>query len=155
MTSSVVVTLTRCRWRLSCQSVLLPLLALLWEIPTGPIATVAPWFNWAWILVAIATGGGIGILPTYARAISRRVRPLDLPVRLRREILCVVNPARTSSPGVQLALTWLGSCFAGDIYPWFRDEFVHPKDFEREISMRSVMGLFEGVIDGMDTEDDA
>ena len=103
---------------------------------------------------AIATGGGIGILPTYARAISRRVRPLDLPVRLRREILCVVNPARTSSPGVQLALTWLGSCFAGDIYPWFRDEFVHPKDFEREISMRSVMGLFEGFIDGMDTEDD-
>lgn len=33
----------------------LTLLALLWEIPTGPIATVAPWFNWAWILVAIAT----------------------------------------------------------------------------------------------------
>lgn len=103
---------------------------------------------------AISTGGGIGILPTYARAISRRVRPLDLQVRLRREILCVVNPARANSPGVQLALTWLGSCFAGDIYPWFRDEFVHPRDFEKEISMRSVMGLFEGFIDGMDADAD-
>ena len=33
----------------------LTLLALLWEIPTGPIAAFAPWFNWAWILIAIAT----------------------------------------------------------------------------------------------------
>lgn len=33
----------------------LTLLALLWAIPTGPIATLAPWFNWAWVLIAIAT----------------------------------------------------------------------------------------------------
>ena len=33
----------------------LTLLALLWAIPTGPIATFAPWFNWAWVLIAIAT----------------------------------------------------------------------------------------------------
>lgn len=102
---------------------------------------------------AIATGGGIGILPTYARAISRRVRPLDLDVRLRREILCVVNPARAASPGVQLAMTWLNSCFAGDIYPWFRDEFVHPQDFEEAISSRHVIGLFEGFIDNMSADD--
>ena len=33
----------------------LTLLALLWELPTGPLGVVAPWFNWAWILVAVAT----------------------------------------------------------------------------------------------------
>lgn len=32
----------------------LTLLALLWEIPTGKIATVAPWFHWAYILIVIA-----------------------------------------------------------------------------------------------------
>lgn len=32
----------------------LTLLALLWSIPTGPLAEVAPWFNLAWVLVAIA-----------------------------------------------------------------------------------------------------
>lgn len=32
----------------------LTLLALLWSIPTGPLAEPAPWFNFAWILVAIA-----------------------------------------------------------------------------------------------------
>jgi len=98
---------------------------------------------------AIATGGGIGILPTYARAISRRVRPLDLDVRLRREIFCVANPAKASSSGVQSVITWLTSCFAGDIYPWFRDEFVHPRDFEQAISSRHVIGLFEGFIDNI------
>ena len=102
---------------------------------------------------AVAAGGGIGILPTYARAISRRVHPLDLEVRLRREILCVANPARVSSEGVQAALAWLTSCFAGDIYPWFRDEFVHPRDFEEAISSRHVIGLFEGFIDNMDSDE--
>lgn len=30
------------------------LLALLWEIPTGPLQGIAPWFHWAYVLVAIA-----------------------------------------------------------------------------------------------------
>ncbi len=32
----------------------LTLLALLWSVPTGPLKGPLPWFNWAWILVAIA-----------------------------------------------------------------------------------------------------
>ena len=32
----------------------LSLLALLWEIPTGPIEGFAPWFHWAYILIVIA-----------------------------------------------------------------------------------------------------
>jgi uncharacterized membrane protein YGL010W len=32
----------------------LTLLALLWSIPTGPIADVAPWFNWSFVLLAVA-----------------------------------------------------------------------------------------------------
>lgn len=102
---------------------------------------------------AIASGGGIGILPTYARAISRRVRPLDVGVHLRREILCVTNGARASSPGVQLTADWLAESFAGDPYPWFRDEFIHPRDFEETISSKNVISLFEGFIDAMDADD--
>jgi len=34
----------------------------------------------------VANCVGIGALPTYARAITRRVRPLDLPIRLRFEL---------------------------------------------------------------------
>ncbi len=61
----------------------------------------------------------------------------------------VANPAKASSSGVQSVITWLTSCFAGDIYPWFRDEFVHPRDFEQAISSRHVIGLFEGFIDNI------
>lgn len=102
---------------------------------------------------AVATGGGIGILPTYARAVSRRVRPLDIDVRLRREIFCVINSVRAQSPAVQLVIAFLETCFSGEIYPWFRDEFVHPRDFEETLSSQSVISLFEGFIDGADTDE--
>lgn len=102
---------------------------------------------------AIASGGGIGILPTYARAVSRRVQPLDINLQLRREILCVINPAREAVPEVRLALAWLQQCFSGELYPWFRDQFVHPRDFEETLSSQKVIGLFEGFIDTLGSDD--
>jgi DNA-binding transcriptional LysR family regulator len=102
---------------------------------------------------AICSGGGIGILPTYARAISRRVHPLDLDVRLRREIYCVTNPRRLASSGVQHALGWIRRSFDGQRYPWFSDEFVHPHRFERAISSADVIVMFEGFIDALDVDD--
>lgn len=102
---------------------------------------------------AIASGGGIGILPTYARAISRRVRPLDIGVQLRREIYCVSNPERQASTGVQLVLAWLCKSFDGSTFPWFADEFVHPREFEQVISSPNVITMFEGFIDTLDVDD--
>ena len=32
----------------------LTLVALLWSIPLGPVAAIAPWFNWSFVLIAIA-----------------------------------------------------------------------------------------------------
>lgn len=102
---------------------------------------------------AVAAGGGIGILPTYARAISRLVRPLDIDIRLKREILCVVNPARSRSPQTERAIEWLVSAFSGETYPWFRDEFVHPRDFEVTATASNVTRLFEGYVEGLDPAD--
>lgn len=96
---------------------------------------------------AIATGGGIGILPTYARAISRKVRPIDIGVNLKREIFCLVNPARARSPEILLTIKWLEESFSGEKYPWFGERFVHPTDFEASVSADSVVSLFEGFID--------
>lgn len=102
---------------------------------------------------AIASGGGIGILPTYARAVSRRVRPLDIGVHLRREIFCVTNPERHGAPGVQLTLAWLRESFDGALFPWFDDKFMHPRDFEEAISSPNVISLFEGFIDTLNVDD--
>lgn len=102
---------------------------------------------------AIASGGGIGILPTYARAVSRRVRPLDVGVHLRREIFCIVPPERLVSSGIQLAIAWLRESFDGCRFPWFDDQFVHPRDFEEAISSPNVISLFEGFIDALNVDD--
>lgn len=99
---------------------------------------------------AVVAGGGIGILPTYARAISPLVRPIDIDVHLKREIFCVVNPARSRFAEVERAVDWLISAFSGEVYPWFRDEFVHPRDFETAVTAPNVTRLFDGYIDGLD-----
>jgi DNA-binding transcriptional LysR family regulator len=102
---------------------------------------------------AIASGGGIGILPTYARAVSRRVRPLDVGLQLRREIYCVINAARSEEQAVELTLEWLRESFDGSRFPWFADTFVHPREFEEAISSPKVISLFEGYIDTLDVDD--
>lgn len=102
---------------------------------------------------AIASGGGIGILPTYARAVSRRVRPLEIGVHLRREIFCISDPERHSAAGVQSVLAWLRASFDGGCFPWFADEFIHPRDFEAAISSPNVISMFEGFIDAHDVDD--
>ncbi|AOH85649.1 LysR family transcriptional regulator [Sphingomonas panacis] len=101
---------------------------------------------------AVSAGAGIGFLPTYARAISKRVRPLDIGVQLRREIYCISPTARARSPAVRKAITWLRNAFCPDIYPWFSDTFLHPNEFQRFFSDAVVVSLFEGFIDNIDDD---
>jgi len=98
---------------------------------------------------AVARGRGIGFLPTYARAISRRVRPIDLNVRLKREVFCVINSDSLEIEAVRIATQRLQDSFSGERYPWFRDDFVHPEDFEDASSRDNVVRLFHGFVDGL------
>ena len=99
---------------------------------------------------AIAQGAGIGLLPTYIRAISRKVRPLDLPVRLRREIWFAYHPEAQRSLDVRRAIAWLKASFNPAKYPWFSDEFVHPDDFPQRLGNTKIIQLFEGFVDTID-----
>jgi len=95
---------------------------------------------------AVAKGAGIGFLPTYARALSRSVRPLDLGVKLRRDLFLVHHPDSVRFPEVRLALDWLRDSFDRAKFPWFADEFIHPSEFEARFSDSVVVNLFEGFI---------
>jgi DNA-binding transcriptional LysR family regulator len=96
---------------------------------------------------AVASGIGIGALPTYIRAISKRVQPLDMPIRPRFELwLSYKGEARGSQP-VSIAANWARQCFDPAAYPWFRDEFVHPHDFEPEMEDSQVIPIFDHLID--------
>lgn len=77
---------------------------------------------------AVVNGVGIGAMPTYAGVITRRVKPIDLPVRLRFELwLSYRREARHSEP-VRKVVQWLRESFAAHRYPWFADHFIHPDD---------------------------
>ncbi len=95
---------------------------------------------------AVSKGAGIGFLPTYARALSRSTRPLDIGVQLRREIYVVHHPDAVRFPEVRQALDWLADAFDKTKFPWFADEFIHPDEFEQRFTDSVAVNLFEGFI---------
>lgn len=77
----------------------------------------------------IVKGAGIGLLPTYASAIGARVVPLDLDLRRTFDIWLTYHSDATRIPRVRYFVDWAIEAFNPAKYPWFRDEFIHPKEF--------------------------
>jgi DNA-binding transcriptional LysR family regulator len=96
---------------------------------------------------AVASGVGIGALPTYARAISRRVQPLDLPIRLKFELWLSYGQAAKASQPVRHTIQWLRACFDPVRYPWFSEHFVHPNDFGDPFPDAQVIPIFDHLVD--------
>lgn len=115
----------------------------LFKAGTGPQAlalgvNTSPAHFWA-----IAHGAGIGILPTYIRAVSKTVRPVEIGVFLRREIWVTFHPDMKRSKKVELVLRWLRECFDPRRFPWFGEAFVHPDDLEAYFDKRAGLGRVE------------
>ncbi len=96
---------------------------------------------------AISRGAGIGLLPTYARAITRRVRPINVPFRLRRDIWLTYHPKTRNIKRVRATVNWLREAFDPNRYPWFREEFVSPDQLEVDFIKNNVIHLFEGFLE--------
>ncbi|HZZ87948.1 MAG TPA: LysR family transcriptional regulator [Caulobacteraceae bacterium] len=80
---------------------------------------------------AIRSGAGIGALPTFVLMFAPELVMLDLepwshPVLFLRHRPMIENQLR-----VKLVKDWLLKLFDPTDQPWFREEFVHPSDFER------------------------
>jgi DNA-binding transcriptional LysR family regulator len=86
------------------------------------------------LLGAIANGLGIGALPTYAGAISARLIPLEIPISLKFELWLSFDRSGANSLPVREAINWAHRCFDPLRYPWFSDEFIHPRNFEDALS---------------------
>lgn len=76
------------------------------------------------LLQAIASGAGIGALPTYLSGLSDAVVPLDLPVRLSADLWLSFNRSSMSSQVSRHAIDWVKGCFRPSDFPWFADDFV-------------------------------
>lgn len=96
---------------------------------------------------AVASGVGIGALPTYIRSLSRRVIPLALPIQLKFEIWMSYSRMARHSDAVRSTIDWLRSCFDPAQYPWFHEDFIHPDDFTVSFADSQVIPLFDHLID--------
>lgn len=96
---------------------------------------------------AIATGIGIGVLPTYMRALSKRLKPLDLPLQFRFELWLSYSEAARQSRPVRTTIDWLRESFDPVRYPWFSEHLVHPDMFEVEVAESQVIPLFDHIVD--------
>jgi DNA-binding transcriptional LysR family regulator len=91
---------------------------------------------------AIVNGAGIGALPTYARSVSKRVRPLDLPFQLKFDLWLSFDRNVQNSKPVRQTIDWLIDCFDPVQYPWFAEDFIHPDDFEAKHEATNIISLF-------------
>jgi DNA-binding transcriptional LysR family regulator len=77
----------------------------------------------------IAHAGGIGILPTYLPSAGARIVPVDIEdMRYHHDIWLTYHPDASKTARVRRLIDWLVEAFSPQHHPWFRDEFIHPRD---------------------------
>ena len=110
------------------------------ELPAGfiPVRTNSS-FAAFW---ATANGAGIAALPTYSRALSRKLIPVNLPVQLRFPLWYFFHASARKSKPVVDAVRWLRAAFDPELYPWFAEDFVHPDDSVVQGDDSNLLSLF-------------
>ncbi len=92
---------------------------------------------------AVADGAGIGALPTYVRAITRKVRPVDLAFQLKFNLWLSYDASMKNALALRQTVDWLRECFDADEYPWFSESFVHPEQLETQLVQANVVRLHD------------
>ncbi|HEU5019481.1 MAG TPA: LysR family transcriptional regulator [Pseudolabrys sp.] len=80
---------------------------------------------------AVEQGIGIGGLPTYAAALGADVVPVDIGIKHQTDIWLTYHPHAKTVKRVSIFIDWVRSLFDAKRYPWFRDEFIHPRDLAK------------------------
>jgi DNA-binding transcriptional LysR family regulator len=96
---------------------------------------------------AVANDLGIGALPTYVRSVSKRIHPIDLPIYMRFDVWLSFDARHKSKGMVRDTVDWLREIFSGTEYPWFADQFIHPRDFAAPFHDQHAHSAFDHLID--------
>ena len=78
---------------------------------------------------AIKNGAGIGPLPTAVLSLEPDLEMLDVPLIASVRLWMCVRRDVVRATRVRRVSEWLQQTFDGRTRPWFRAEFVHPRDF--------------------------
>ncbi len=80
------------------------------------------------LFYAVERGAGIGVLATYAIALKADVIPIDMGIQNRLDIWLTYHPSIKKTPRKAIVIDYIKSIFNPQVYPWFREEFIHPND---------------------------
>lgn len=80
----------------------------------------------------VIRGAGLGMLPTYLAHQGARIVPVDLDLLVSHDIWLAYHPDSKRSRRVARTIECIRDSFDTEKYPWFRDKFCHPREFERE-----------------------
>jgi DNA-binding transcriptional LysR family regulator len=92
---------------------------------------------------AVADGAGIGALPTYVRAITRKVKPIGLAFQLKFDLWLSYDARMKGSAALRHTADWLRESFDADEYPWFSEHFIHPENLENQLRIANVVQLHD------------
>jgi len=101
---------------------------------------------------SIASGTGIGMLPTYVYAVGAPIIPLKIPVHHPIDIWMTYHPGAARIPRVRGLIDWLVKAFSPRTYPWFRDEFIPAAELRHEYRGRAIDNPFRGFIGKLEQE---
>jgi DNA-binding transcriptional LysR family regulator len=93
---------------------------------------------------AVSKGAGIGWLPTYIPAVAGPLIPLNIGIIFPLDIWLTYHPDAKRIPRVKQLIDWTIQAFDSRRYPWFRDEFVHPDNLQRDYQGEPLVDLFAG-----------
>lgn len=96
------------------------------------------------LFYAVEQGAGIGVLPTFATALGAPITPIDLNDYHSMDIWLTYHPGIKKVPRKAIVIDWLRSIFDPKIYPWFRDEFIHPNELVKIIPSEAKMNNGRG-----------
>jgi len=77
---------------------------------------------------AVELGMGIGGIGTYIVALGSDLIPVDIGVRHQVDIWMTYHPDARSIRRVSFFIDWLRTLFDSKRFPWFGDEFIHPRE---------------------------
>jgi DNA-binding transcriptional LysR family regulator len=97
------------------------------------------------LLWAITRGAGIGWVPTYLQVMIGKMVPLDIDAVFPFDIWLTYHPDAARFPRVRRMIDWIVENFDPKTFPWFRDEFIHPRDLPHLYEGPRLVNLFEGL----------
>lgn len=93
---------------------------------------------------AVERGAGIGALPTYALALGAGLIAIDICQPYHMDIWLTYHPdARKTARRAQV-IDWLRQIFDPKLYPWFRDEFIHPVELAKTMPPEAELNIARG-----------